>query len=167
MEKYLTDLIVWAQEQPEILAIYLFGSLPEGRAGRLSDVDVAILVKLEIPKSRLWRLEDQWLVQCPENFDLHILNFAPLSFRYEVMTRGQRLWAADLDAVATFESLSWRLYWDFRPKLEQDWQHYVEHAMERRDETERDQYQAALAKVRAVHQRVRETAANYAGKLQE
>ena len=167
MERYLTDLIEWAQEQPEILAVYLYGSLPEGRADWLSDLDVAILVNLEISKSHLWRLEDQWLVQWPEFIDLRVINFAPLPFRYEVTSRGRRLWAADLDAVATIESLIWRQYWDFRPKLEQDWEHYVEHAMERRDETERVQYQAALAKVRAVHQRVRETAANYAGKLQE
>lgn len=167
MEKYLTDLTVWAQKQPEILALYLYGSQSEGRANTLSDVDIGILVNLEISKSQMWRLEDRWLAQWPESIDLRILNFAPLSFRYEVMARGRRLWAADVDAVATIESLIWRQYWDFRPKLEQDWEHYVEHVMEQQDETERYQYQATLAKVRAVHQRVREAAANYAGKLQE
>ena len=167
MEKYVNDLITWAQEQPEILALYSYGSVPEGRAGPLSDVDIGILVNPEISKARLWRLEDQWLVQWPEAIDLRVFNFAPLSFRYEVTAHGQRLWAADVDAVANIESLIWRQYWDYRPKLEQDWQLYVEHVMEQRDETEHHEYQAALAKVRAVHQRVREAAANYSGKLQE
>jgi hypothetical protein len=93
----------------------------------LSDVDVGILVSPEISTPRLWRLEDQWLVQWPEPIDLRVLNFAPLSFRYEVTARGQRVWAADLTTVADMESLIWRQYWDFRPKLEQDWEHYVEH----------------------------------------
>jgi uncharacterized protein YutE (UPF0331/DUF86 family)/predicted nucleotidyltransferase len=128
---------VWAQEQPEILALYLYGSQSEGRANSLSDVDIGILVNPEISKSRLWRLEDQWLVQWPDSIDLRVLNFAPLPFRYEVTARGQRLWAADESAVATIESLIWRQYWDFRPKLEQDWEQYVEQVMEQQDETER------------------------------
>jgi len=48
-----------------------------------------------------------------------------MSFRYEVTTGGQRLWAADVDTVANIESLIWRQYWDFRLKLEQDWEHFV------------------------------------------
>ncbi len=61
-KNHLTDLIVWAQKQPEILALYLYGSQSEGWANALSDVDIGILVNPEISKSQLWRLEDQWLV---------------------------------------------------------------------------------------------------------
>jgi hypothetical protein len=83
-----------------------------------------------------------------------------------VTANGQRLWTADVSAVADIESLVWRQYWDVRPRLEQDWVHFVEQVMEQKDETERQQYAAALAKVRTVHHRVREAAANYAGKVQ-
>jgi hypothetical protein len=58
--------------------------------------------------------------------------------------------------VAEIESLILRRYWDERPLLEQEWSSYVKHMMEQKDETERQQYQTSLAKVRAVHQRVRE-----------
>lgn len=167
MEQQLNDLVSWARNQSEILALYLYGSVPEGRANSLSDVDVGILVKPEISILRLWGLEDHWLAQWPEHIDLRVLNSGPLSFRYEVTARGQRFWAADVGIVADIESLIWRQYWDLRPRLEQDWGYYVEHLMEQRNETERQQYEAALAKVRRVHQRVREAAADYARDLQE
>jgi predicted nucleotidyltransferase len=126
MEQQLNELVNWARGQPEILALYLYGSLAEGRADSLSDVDVGILVKLDISMRRLWELEDHWLARWPEHIDLRVLNSAPLSFRYEVTACGQRLWAADVGTVADIESLIWRQYWDFRPKLEQDWGYYVE-----------------------------------------
>ena len=120
----LNELMGWVQAQPEILAVYLYGSQVEERATALSDVDLGLLVKPELSKSHLWRLEDRWLAQWPESIDLRILNLAPLSFQYQVTAHGQRLWAADVDAVAWTESLIWRRYWDLRPKLKQDWAHF-------------------------------------------
>jgi len=166
MEKLLSELTTWAKTQPEIVALYLYGSQAEERANTLSDLDVAILVWPEIPKAQLWRLEDHWAAQWSEYVDLRLLNLAPLPFRYEVTANGQRLWAADSGLVAEVESLIWRQYWDVYPRLEQAWSHFVEQVMEQKDETERQQYEAALAKVRADHQRVREAAADYAGKVQ-
>jgi hypothetical protein len=167
MEIHLNNLITWAQEQSEILALYLHGSLVEGRTNALSDVDVGILARLDISKPSLWRLEDHWMAQWPEFIDLRVLNFAPLSFRYEVTAHGQRLWAADVGIVADIESLIWRQYWDLRPKLDKDWGYFVEHIMEKWNETERQQYQAALAKTRTVHRRVREATVDYGRGLQK
>jgi hypothetical protein len=167
MEIDLNDLITWSQEQSEILALYLYGSLSEGRANALSDVDVGILAKLDIAKPNLWRLEDRWIAQWPEFIDLRVLNYAPLSFRYEVTAHGQRLWAVDVGIVADIESLIWRQYWDLRPRLEKDWGHFVESIMEKWNETERQQYQAALAKTRTVHRRVREATVDYGRGLQK
>jgi len=166
-EKPLNELIAWAQAQPEIIALYLYGSQTEGRANALSDVDVGVLVKPDIPKAQLWRLEDRWAAQWPEWVDLCLLNLAPLPLRYEITAHGQRLWVADIGLVAGVESLIWRQYWDMRPRLERDWIDYVAHVLEQKNETERKQYQATLAKVRAVHQRVREASASYAGEVPE
>jgi predicted nucleotidyltransferase len=88
MEKLLNELTTWAKTQPEIMALYLYGSQAEKRANALSDLDVAILVRPEVPKSQLWRLEDRWAVLWPEYIDLRLLNLAPLSFRYEVTANG-------------------------------------------------------------------------------
>ncbi|MBE7469125.1 MAG: nucleotidyltransferase domain-containing protein [Anaerolineales bacterium] len=167
IEKLLNDLIAWAQAQPEIIALYLYGSQAEGRANVLSDLDVAVMVQPDLAQSQLWRLEDRWAAQWPIAVDLCLLNLAPLSLRYQITAQGQRLWTADLGRVAEIESLIWREYWDMQPKLEQDWTRFVTGVMEQKDETEREQYQAALAKVRAVHQRVREASAGYTGDVKE
>lgn len=45
MEQQLNELVNWARNQSEILALYLYGSLAEGRANSLSDVDVGILAR--------------------------------------------------------------------------------------------------------------------------
>lgn len=116
-EGLLDQLTVWARTEPDILALYLYGSYAEGRAHALSDVDVAILARVDLSKEQLWELEKRCAVRWPESVDLRVLNLAPLPFRYEVTTRGQRLWAADVGQVADWESLTWRLYWDLRPRL--------------------------------------------------
>jgi predicted nucleotidyltransferase len=167
MEKLLTDLITWAKTQPEIVALYLYGSQAEGQANLLSDVDIAILARPQLSKSDLWRLEDRWTAHWPAPVDLRLLNLAPLPFRYQVTAKGRRLWAVDTGLVAEIESLIWRQYWDLQPWLEQDWRYFIEHVMEQKSETERQQYKVSLAKIRAVHQRVREAAAGYTGDLQE
>ena len=44
VKSLLDQLVAWAQTQPEIVALYLYGSQAEGRVNRLSDVDVAVLL---------------------------------------------------------------------------------------------------------------------------
>jgi predicted nucleotidyltransferase len=167
LETLLKELVAWARAQDGIIALYLHGSHAQGGAGPLSDVDVAVLARPELSRSQMWRLEDRCAARWPEVVDVRVLNLAPLSFCYEVTSRGRRLWAADAGAVADWESLVWRRYWDLRPLLERDWGQYVKAVMEQRGETERQQYQTTLEKVRAVHRRVREAAAGYSPDAQD
>jgi predicted nucleotidyltransferase len=166
-EELVDKLIAWAHVQQDILALYLHGSQAEGQASVLSDIDVAILVREGLSRQQLWQLEDRWVAHWPEFVDIRVLNLAPLPFRYEVTAHGQRLWAADLARVADWESLVWRQYWDLHSRLEYDWEQYVQQVMEQKSETERRQYQTALAKVRAVHRRIREAAGDSADDLTE
>ncbi len=161
VQRLLESMIAWTETQNDLLALYLYGSHAQGRANKLSDVDVALLAEPGLSRHQLWNIEDRWSAQWPEIVDLHLLNLAPLPFRYEVTAQGQRLWARNLGAVADWESLTWRRYWDLQPHLEQYWNQYVIEIMEQRSETERQQYETALAEVRAVHRRVREAAAGY------
>ncbi|MGC9399464.1 MAG: type VII toxin-antitoxin system MntA family adenylyltransferase antitoxin [Anaerolineae bacterium] len=163
----LDKMIVWAEHQDEILALYLYGSHAQGRATGLSDVDIALLVIPDLSKQLLWHLEGQATVRWSEVVDLRLLNLAPLPFRYEITIHGYRFWSRDFAVVADWESLTWRLYWDLRPRIERYWRQHVIQIMEQKSETERRQYQAALAKVRAVHRRVREAAARYNRDLPE
>ena len=161
LELLLKELVAWAQAQGEIIALYLYGSQAQGRAGVLSDVDVAVMARGDLSRRQLWQLEDRCTTRWPDRVDIRVLNLAPLPFRYEATAHGRRLWAAEPGMVAELESLIWRQYWDLRPLLERDWERYVTQVVEQRGEAERKQYQAALAKVRAVHRRVREAAGSY------
>ena len=148
LEALRQELSAWAQAEPAIIAIYLYGSQAEGRASPISDVDVAVLAQPDMTRRQLWRLEDQWAAHWPEKIDLRVLNLAPLPFRYEVTAHGERLWAADVGQVAEVESLIWRQYWDLRPLLEQGWQQFVQHVLERKDEAERQRYEAELQRLK-------------------
>jgi hypothetical protein len=163
----LADVIDWAQAENEVLAVYLYGSQATGQAHALSDVDVAILLCANLSEERQWEIQERCASRWSDLLDIRVINLAPLPFRYEVTANGQCIWAADRGTLADQVSLIWRQYWDLRPLLERDWQCYVTAVMERKNETEREQYQAALAQVRAVHRRVRETAAGYARDVQE
>ncbi len=99
MEGLREEIVVWAQEQPEIIALYLYGSQAQGHATPLSDVDVAVLARRDLGRGQLWQTEDQWATEWPGKVDVRVLNLAPLPFRYEVTAHGRRLWAADLEAL--------------------------------------------------------------------
>ena len=164
IEALIERIVAWAQEQEEIIAVYLYGSHAHGRTTALSDVDIAVMTHPIEEQRTLWRLEDHWSSQWPSSVDLHVLNLAPLPFRYEVIANGKRLWAAD-STVVSQESLILRRYWDERPRLDYIWQQHIRHTLEQKDETEYQEYQDALAKVRAIHQRVRETAKDLSTEL--
>ncbi len=133
IEALLERIVDWAQEQEEIIAVYLYGSYAQGRASALSDIDIAVLTQPIEEQRTLWRLEDHWSAQWPDAVDLHVLNLAPLTFRYEVIANGKRLWAAD-SSVISQESLILRRYWDEQPRLDYIWQQHVRHTLEQKDE---------------------------------
>ena len=73
LELLLRELIAWAQAQPEIIALYLYGSHAQGRASALSDVDVAVMARGDLSRPQLWRLEDRCAARWPEKVDIRIL----------------------------------------------------------------------------------------------
>lgn len=160
MDKLVTEILAWAKSQPEILALYLYGSVAAGRDNAMSDIDIGLLLRPELTKQTMWRLEDRWASLWPEVVDLRVLNHAPVIFQFEVTTNGQRLWAADASLVAAHESLIWRKYWDEEPRLEAETAAHMQQAVEARNATEQQEYQSTLDKIGKIHRRVRETAAS-------
>jgi predicted nucleotidyltransferase len=158
MNTVVERVVAWAKAQPEILAVYLYGSVVEDRINPLSDLDIALLLRSEVTKQSMWRLEDRWSALWPEVVDLRVLNYAPLIFQFEVTTRGKRLWVAETAKVAEQESLIWRKYWDEEARLAETKTH-LQAMMEARNVTEQQSYQSTLAKIGEVHRRVREAAA--------
>lgn len=83
---------------PDIIAIYAFGSQVQSTADRESDLDLAVLVAGYAEPLTLWdaagSLAD--VAGCP--VDLLDLRAASTVMQYQVITTGQRLWSAGLQA---------------------------------------------------------------------
>ena len=69
---------------------YLFGSIASGKAGPLSDLDLAIYLdrRLDSFKYRLQLMEKLARIMKSEKFDLVVLNSASIVLKYEVVKNG-------------------------------------------------------------------------------
>ncbi|RXZ42208.1 type VII toxin-antitoxin system MntA family adenylyltransferase antitoxin [Crenobacter cavernae] len=91
------------QALPSLLAVYLFGSRAQGTAGPDSDLDLAVLTPGYVDTLRLWELSGELAEQAGCAVDLLDLRAASTVMQYQIITTGQRLWAADSQA-ALYES---------------------------------------------------------------
>lgn len=84
---------------PNLLAIYAFGSRIQGTAGPGSDLDLAVLVAGYADPVALFELagEISDITACP--VDLLDLRAASTVMQYQIITTGQRWWAADAQAA--------------------------------------------------------------------
>lgn len=114
----------------------------------MSDLDVGLLLRSELSKQEVWRLEDNWASFWPEVVDLRILNAAPLPFQFDVIHHGQRRWSADANLVTEQELLILRNYQEEKPRLKQEWDALVRQVTEARSAAEQKEYQSTLEKVR-------------------
>lgn len=83
---------------PNAIAIYAFGSQIQGTADRESDLDLAVLVAGYAEPLALWNAAGSLaeVAGCP--VDLLDLRAASTVMQYQVITTGQRLWAAGVEA---------------------------------------------------------------------
>ncbi|MCP4400426.1 MAG: nucleotidyltransferase domain-containing protein [bacterium] len=107
-------IIAVCEEQPAIMAAYLFGSVALGTAKASSDVDVALL--LDDRKSDsfsllacITRLED--LLEC--HVDVVIVNSANELLKYEVRRSGKVIFDRSPEFRKAFEIRSRKAYEDF------------------------------------------------------
>lgn len=82
-----------------LLAVYAFGSRIQGTAQPGSDLDLAVLVAGYAEPLHLWELAGTLadLAECP--VDLLDLRAASTVMQYQIITTGQRWWAADAQAA--------------------------------------------------------------------
>ena len=88
---------------PDLLAVYLFGSHAQGTAGPDSDVDMAVLLPGQVDLVLLWQLSGDLADIAGAPVDLIDLRAATTVMQYQIVIRGQRLWAKDVQA-GLFES---------------------------------------------------------------
>lgn len=83
---------------PQAMAIYAFGSQVQGSAGVGSDLDLAVLVAGYADPLVLWDLAGSLADVAGCEVDLLDLRAASTIMQYQVISTGQRLWAADVSA---------------------------------------------------------------------
>lgn len=108
LEEALERLRTLFQRSGVALA-YLFGSHARGEAKPTSDIDIAILIRPEDAKGeRLYNSFRELMLGVrealgTERFDLLLLNSAPLTLRFEVVSRGRLLYCRDEEVLNAFE----------------------------------------------------------------
>ncbi|MBI6703511.1 type VII toxin-antitoxin system MntA family adenylyltransferase antitoxin [Pseudomonas viridiflava] len=88
---------------PGLIAIYLFGSQADGHANSESDLDLAVLVSGVLDTVELWHLSGEIADIVNLSVDLVDLRAASTVMQYQIITKGQRLWAKN-ESAGIFEA---------------------------------------------------------------
>ncbi|MGI9250703.1 MAG: type VII toxin-antitoxin system MntA family adenylyltransferase antitoxin [Pseudohongiellaceae bacterium] len=95
-----TEIVKCIKAQvPKLLAIYAFGSRVQGEAGAASDLDLAVLVAGYADAVQLWEVSGKLAELAGCEVDLLDMRAASTVMQCQVLTKGERLWAADHQAA--------------------------------------------------------------------
>ena len=108
-------------QYPLVLMGYFFGSASTGRAGPMSDLDIAVLVSdCEARRTCEGEIADSLCRALhTDRIDFVSLATAPASLSYRVIREGRCVWCADRAARERFETNVVMRYLDFKPVREQ------------------------------------------------
>ena len=114
----LPQLVERLKDTPSVQALYFFGSLARGELKPLSDLDLALLLDRDLTKDEIFarHLDVIGLVSDvlgTDEFDLLILNRAPLRMAYHVLKEGRLMFFKERRQLADFRERVIKLYLDF------------------------------------------------------
>lgn len=107
------------QRQPDVEAVFLFGSAAKGRSRPDSDLDLAVLLDRSVPEEtylpqRLTFAGDLSL-QLKTDVDVVILNEAGPVLKHQVLLYGRLLYETDHRLITRFKARAWLEYFDWLP----------------------------------------------------
>lgn len=122
LEKSTKWLVDYSSQKNEVIATYMFGSILREKK-HPKDIDVAFLVSDQntvnsLEKSIEYSTELSQKIHY-DDFDVVILNNAPVIFKYDVISKGRLIYSSDDFKRIEFETISYRQYFHFRNCLEQ------------------------------------------------
>ncbi len=112
--RQLQRLLSTAQDDPDILAVILFGSTARGEQTSASDVDVCLVLQpcaydpLARSRKRLTYLKQG-------DLDVHLFQQLPLYVRRRVLREGKVLFERDTDALYSLAFRTAQAFEDFKP----------------------------------------------------
>lgn len=101
-------VVEFLSKQEHIKLAYLFGSVAEGKEGKLSDVDLAVFLDESLSKKEIFNLQLKLISELTsilkiDKVDLVIMNDAPLSLNYEIIKANHPLLVRDEGKKIDFE----------------------------------------------------------------
>jgi predicted nucleotidyltransferase len=105
------------EAEPDVLFAYLFGSVARGRAGPLSDVDVAVMVKdgVDLARRHLDLIGAVSEAVGSDGADVVLLNEAPISLAFRVIRDGVVILSLDEKARIRHKAMVIDRYIDMAP----------------------------------------------------
>ncbi len=122
----LTQLQAIFSRFPTVWAVYLFGSVAEGRTHAESDLDLAVVPRPDCQPPDVLDLLTELARQGFDNIDLVLLSGDDLLLAYEAVRHNQVLYATDDFDRGSFFSKVIREFLDFLPYLEVQNRYYKE-----------------------------------------
>ena len=116
----ITDkLKKYFENHEEIQFAILFGSLAKGKANKMSDVDIAVMVDPKFDKSfpfgyQAELITDLMQVLKRNDVDAVILNKAPIALKHEVLRYGKFIYIKDKQARIKFQIDTINQYDDYK-----------------------------------------------------
>ena len=125
-----TEAFLSTEADRTVVAVYVYGSTVRSEVTALSDLDLAVLFREDVPEDRRWRLLPKLGSAVARSLaeesagsrevDVHDLASLPLAVRGRVLTEGVLVVSADHVRRVRFEELTRRRYFDFLPFRERD-----------------------------------------------
>lgn len=105
MEKKVVEFL---SKQKRVKLAYLFGSVAEGKEGKLSDIDIAVFLDESLSKKERFDLQLKLMseltsIMKTDRIDLIVMNNAPLSLNYEIIKANHPLLVRDKGKKIDFE----------------------------------------------------------------
>ena len=110
-------VIKFLEKQDAIVLSYLFGSVAQQRAGKLSDVDLAVYLDESLNSYERFDLElgllsDLGDIIRTDRVDMVVMNDAPISLNFEIIKANHPLFIRDNDLKVDFEHYIMSRYLD-------------------------------------------------------
>ncbi len=117
-------------KDPDVQAVYLFGSEARGRRRPGSDLDLAVLLSAHLGDREIWKKRLQLGARVAENMnrelDFFIMGEADLDLTFRILQQGKRLYERERSLVRAREAYLVSLYYDYQPFLA----HYLKRTAE-------------------------------------
>ena len=89
-------VVEFLSKQKRVKLAYLFGSVAEGKEGKLSDVDLAVFLDESLSKKERFNLQLKLMSELTsilktDRIDLTVMNNAPLLLKYNIIKHGKIL----------------------------------------------------------------------------